>query len=36
MIQKMKFRKLYLSDLELVLQMNNDFRSGFISVENAK
>ncbi|MFA5522837.1 MAG: hypothetical protein WDA24_00620 [Tissierellales bacterium] len=28
MIQERKFRKLSLSDLELVLQMGKDFRSG--------
>lgn len=36
MVLKKEFRKLCISDLELVLQMNNDFRSGFISAENAK
>ncbi|WIV11521.1 GNAT family N-acetyltransferase [Proteiniborus sp. MB09-C3] len=38
MAQKMKreFRKLHLSDLELVLQMENDFRSNFIFEENAR
>lgn len=36
MIKDREFRKLYLSDLELVLQMNNDFRSGFVLEENAR
>lgn len=36
MTQKREFRKLGLSDLELVLQMENDFRKGFIFEENAR
>lgn len=36
MTQKREFRKLCLSDLEIVLQMESDFRSGFIFEENAR
>lgn len=36
MFQKREYRKLYLADLELVLRMNHDFRSGFVSEEYAK
>lgn len=36
MIREREFRKLSISDLELVLQMENDFRSGFIFQENAR
>lgn len=36
MVQKREFRKLCVSDLKLVLQMENNFRSGFISEENAR
>lgn len=36
MDQKREFRKLHLSDLELVLQMENGFRKGFIFEENAR
>lgn len=31
-----EYRKLHLSDVELVLQMNKDFRNDFIFVENAR
>lgn len=36
MIQNYNFRKLTLSDLDLVLQMERDFRSGFVVEENAR
>lgn len=36
MIQERKIRKLSISDLELVLQMEKDFRSGFVFEENAR
>lgn len=36
MAQKREFRKLCFSDLELVLQMENDFRNGFIYEENTR
>ena len=36
MIQERRFRKLSISDLELVLQMGKDFRSGFVFEENAR
>ena len=35
MIQR-EYRKLDISDLELVLHMENNFRSNFICVENAR
>ena len=31
-----EFKKLHLSDLQLVLQMNEDFRSSFVFEENAR
>jgi len=36
MIREREFRKLGISDLALVLQMEKDFRSGFICEENAR
>ncbi|OZV10485.1 hypothetical protein CIW83_20135 [Tissierella sp. P1] len=36
MITKREFRKLGLSDLDIVLQMEKDFRNGFIDGENAR
>jgi len=33
---KMEYRKLSISDLEMVLDMNQNFRQGFISKENAR
>lgn len=36
MVQERRFRKLGLSDLELVLRMEKDFRSGFVYEENAR
>lgn len=36
MIQKYDFKKLSLSDLDLVLQMEKDFRSGFVVEENTR
>lgn len=35
-MQGREYRKLNISDLELVLQMNEDFRNGFISEDNAR
>lgn len=35
-MEEREFRKLHLSDLELVLQMNKDFRDGFIFKETAR
>lgn len=35
-MQNREYRKLNISDLELVLQMENSFRSKFISEENAR
>lgn len=36
MAQNREFRKLRLSDLELVLQMESNFRKGFVFEENAR
>ena len=36
MSQKREFRKLNILDLERVLQMENDFRNGFVLEENAR
>lgn len=36
MAQNKEFRKLCLSDLELVLQMENDFRKGFVVEESVR